>query len=148
MTDAHSRSPRRAAGMTLIEVLVAVLVLSIGLLGLAGLQTLSLRSNHSAYLRSQATVLAYDIVDRMRANRSNALDGAYNIGFTDPAPGNTDIPDRDLTTWKTAVAAVLPGGQGSVAIDAANATVTVIVRWRDSRDENADPVPFQMQTRL
>ena len=59
-------------GATLIEVLVAMLVLSIGLLGLAGMQMTALKSNQSAYYRSQATVLAYDIIDRMRANRADA----------------------------------------------------------------------------
>ncbi len=55
-------------GFTLIEVLIAMLVLAVGLLGLAGLQATSLRNNQSAYNRSQATQLAYDLADRMRAN--------------------------------------------------------------------------------
>lgn len=56
------------AGFTLIEVLIATLVLAAGLLGLAGLQVASLRDNQSAYNRSQATQLTYDIADRIRAN--------------------------------------------------------------------------------
>ena len=68
--------PDRISGFTLLEVLVALVILSIGLLGLAGLQAASLRYNHSSYLRSQATLIAYDIVDRMRANRQEALNGA------------------------------------------------------------------------
>ena len=57
-------------GFTLIEVLIAMLVLAVGLLGLAGLQATSLKNNQSAYNRSQATQLAYDIADRMRSNPS------------------------------------------------------------------------------
>ena len=68
-----------ANGFTMVELLVAVLVLSIGLLGLAGLQAAGLRNNQSAYLRSQATILAYDVADRMRATRAAAAAGAYNI---------------------------------------------------------------------
>ena len=63
----------RSQGFTLIEVLIAIIVLSIGLLGLAGLQLTSLRNSNSAYTRSQAVILSYDIVDRIRANR---------VGFT------------------------------------------------------------------
>ena len=61
---------RRESGFSLIEVLVALLVLSIGLLGLAALQAQGLRFNHDAYVRTQATNLAYDIVDRMRVNNT------------------------------------------------------------------------------
>ena len=57
-------------GFTLIEVLIAMIILAVGLLGLAGLQATSLRNNQSAYNRSVATQLAYDIADRMRANYS------------------------------------------------------------------------------
>ena len=60
----------KQCGFTLLEVLVAILIFAIGLLGLASLQTVSQRSNHSAYLRSQAVIQAYDIADRMRANKN------------------------------------------------------------------------------
>src|SRR5574343_439121 len=71
-------------GFTLIEVLIAMLVLAIGLLGLATLQTYSLRSNLSAYTRGQATQLLYDMSDRMRANSSlaNATTSSYVISNT------------------------------------------------------------------
>src|SRR5262249_56408603 len=68
MTLRNPSRSRRARGFTLIEALVALLVLSIGLLGVAALQLTSLRSNPSSSFRSQATLLAYDVVDRMRAN--------------------------------------------------------------------------------
>ena len=59
---------KKNTGFTLIEVLIAMIVLAVGLLGLAGLQATSLRNNQSAYNRIKATQLAYDIADRMRAN--------------------------------------------------------------------------------
>src|SRR5690606_3260878 len=62
-------------GFSLIEVLVALLVLSVGLLGLAMLQIEGLKHNTDAYYRTQATVLAYDIIDRMRANSDAAKNG-------------------------------------------------------------------------
>ena len=82
------KSMIRQKGFTLLEVLVAVLVLAIGLLGLAGLQATSLRVNQSASMRSQATNLAYDMADRIRANRGAALAGSYDsqaLATTPPA---------------------------------------------------------------
>jgi type IV pilus assembly protein PilV len=68
-------------GTTLIEVLVAIVVLSVGLLGMALLQVTSVQSNYSAYYRSQVTILASDLADRMRANRTAALGSAYVFDF-------------------------------------------------------------------
>lgn len=137
---------RALGGFTMIEVLVTVLVLSIGLLGLAGLQATSLRNNHSAYLRSQATVLAYDIADRMRANRSSAGAGNYVIGLGDDAPSGTAIAATDLSDWKAALAQLLPAGDGAIAI-AADDTVTITVQWDDSRGQEAAK-QFVVKTRL
>lgn len=74
----NQRGPKQDRGFTLIEVLVALLVLSIGLLGLAALQTTSLQLNTSSYQRTQATLLAYDIIDRMRANTTGFSNGNYH----------------------------------------------------------------------
>lgn len=70
---------KKHSGFTLVEILVTVLILSIGLLGLAGLQVRSMKGNHNAYLRTQATILAYDIIDRMRANPNAVKDGNGNV---------------------------------------------------------------------
>lgn len=112
-------------GFTLIEVLVALIVLSIGLLGLAGLQTVSLRGNHSAYLRGQATLLAYDMADRMRANLSAVKSGNYNnptLPSTIPNCESSDctpssMAQYDISRWRTAIAGWLPSGAGVVCID-------------------------------
>lgn len=142
LTDAAS-GRYLAAGFTLIEVLVALLVLSIGLLGLAALQSATLQFNHSAYLRSQATNLAYDMIDRMRANRQAALNGAYDGGFASPAPAcgsvvaaSTTVADVDIAAWRNALACALPSGTGSVDV-AADGVTTVRVRWDESRAEQS-----------
>jgi len=85
-------SLRPERGFTLIEILVAVLVLSFGLLGLAMLQATGLRFNTDSYLRSQATVLAYDLVDRMRANKAGADAGNYCLTSTTPVCATTAAP--------------------------------------------------------
>src|SRR3989337_3769387 len=74
-------------GFSLIEVLVALLILSIGLLGLAALQTTCLKYNTDSYFRTQATYFVYDIVDRMRANSASVVDG-----------GTYDVPDTSSAT--------------------------------------------------
>lgn len=75
-----SRLNRSMNGFTLIEVLVSVVVFSIGLIGLASLQTISLKHNNDSYMRSQAILLAQDIADRMRANGLAVANGDYNMG--------------------------------------------------------------------
>ncbi len=148
----------RNSGFSLIEVLVALLILSVGLLGSAGMQTLSVQMNVSARQSSQATYLAYEIIDRMRANRQAALAGDYNHdsdGCQD-IPGGNSVADTDLAAWLNVLCgmtddgntapAMLPqdaaaGTGASVDVDDGIATVTV--SWYDERwedDENSDPV--------
>jgi len=103
---------QKQQGFTLLEVLIALLVLSIGLLGLAALQTTSLRSNQMASMRTTATQLAYDISDRLRANPAGVAAGEYVLagGAT---PTGTSVAAADLIAWNLAVVA-LPGGRSSI----------------------------------
>lgn len=126
---------RTQDGFTLIEVMVAVVILSIGLLGLAGLQATGLRHNQSASFRSTATVLAYDIADAMRANRTDARDGKYDTSLTASAPSGSAIYQADLNNWLTELALRLPAGDGAVSVE--NDMVTVTVQWDDSRGASA-----------
>jgi type IV pilus assembly protein PilV len=145
----HARSRER--GFSLLEILVALLVLSIGLLGLASLQATTSRFNYAAYLRSQATSLTYDMADRMRANRDEALAGSYDAAaFPNPAPvcgavAGATVAERDLSGWQSALACALPGGMGRIVRNAS--TVTIGVSWDDSRGE-AVPEIFEMTTSL
>ena len=136
----HLAKNRRSRGFTLLEVLVAMVVLSIGLLGLSGLQTSSLRNNHSAFLRSQATLVGNDIIDRMRANRDSAVNGDYDIAYAATPTSSTctsgcsasDVADVDLGEWRSYVGR-LPAGEGQISVTAAG-IAEVRVRWGDARD--------------
>ncbi len=150
----------RNAGFTLIEVLVSLVILAIGLLGIAKLMLFSSHSNDSAYLRSQATALAYEILDDMRANRQEAIiAGTYNTAAAVPAvaPGAlcvglgscntpTQVALYDLYQWGLRLNAnsgvappgALPNGQGTVttATIGTQTTVTIVVSWDDSVAQN------------
>lgn len=122
---------RSQSGVTLVEVLVAVLVLSVGLLGLAGLQTSALRNNQSSMERSLAVIESYGIVDAMRADRDNAENGAFDIGLEDSPTGGS-FAGNELTKWRNRLIAQLgPGATGSIACNGRQCTI--IVQWDDSR---------------
>lgn len=149
------KSAAAAAGFTLVEVLVALLVISIGLLGVAKLVLAAVKANDSAYLRGQASALAYSILDDMRANHAYALTapgytvayGAYaNPGFTCLGAATTCTPTQiaqyDLYMWKQKLSAAsvvtsgaLPSGDGQIvmAVSATGqVTATITVEWDDS----------------
>lgn len=115
-------------GFSLIEVLVALLVLSVGLLGLAALQTTGLAFNHQSYERTQAVIQAYDIIDRMRANRSDTGD-AINSNYNNVSLGYMQTPSKyctatecngnelaayDIWYWNAANASILAEGRGAI----------------------------------
>ena len=123
----------KSKGVGLIEVLVTVLLLATSLLAIATLQTRSLQYNQSAYLRSQANILVYDIIDRMRVNRSEVK--SYSLGFGDDAPTGTSLAEKDMRGWLTQVEDVLPDSEA--LIECADNTsggiqvvkCTVSLRW-------------------
>lgn len=146
-------------GFTLVEVMIALVVLSIGLLGLAGLQTVALRQNNSAQVSSQAVDLVNELADRMRANRIGV--DANDYAGTPAVPGFDCITDfsgtvsgtectpqeialLDLSTWQTSVSRIFPGGAGTIAcvdIDPADGIActpgsmfTVTIAWQEQND--------------
>ncbi len=114
---ASSASPRCQHGSSLLEVLVAVLVLSLGMLGLAGMQVAGIKSNQSAQSRSIATIQAYDMLDRLRANLSAAEAGSYNLALAANAVDfdSSSVAKTDLNGWLVRLADELPGGDGGIA---------------------------------
>lgn len=117
---AYTRCPT-GRGFTLVEVLVTVVVISVGLLGIVALQVISLRNNHESYLRTQATALADDIIDRIRSNRDNAP--SYTVALTGSLSGGTQAA-KDVTEWKSQLKTLLPK-TGTTTVADANGAITV-----------------------
>ena len=113
------------SGFSLVELLVAVLILAIGLTGLAGLQISGIRNNQTAYYRSVATQLAYDMADRMRSNQAGVAVNLYQNGT--PGTSNStcetgtctpaELAAYDLKRWNDELSAKLPSGKGIVCLD-------------------------------
>jgi type IV pilus assembly protein PilV len=137
----HAVEPR---GFTLIETLVALVILSVGLLGVAKLVLGSVHADDSAYMRGQATQLAYEMLDLMRANRQGAFNGYYLLA---PANNNCSaavctqqqLAELDLYNWQTRVAQALPAGLGTVATAQVlnDVSATITVTWDDSLAQSA-----------
>ncbi|MFK5949112.1 MAG: type IV pilus modification protein PilV [Methylococcales bacterium] len=158
---------KKNTGFTLIEVLISMLILAVGLLGLAALQANGLKNNVSAYNRSQATQLAYDIADRMRTNMADAGTlAASTYIYTTENPiatvavqndckqvANTcttaQMAQNDLFEWNTDINNLLPLGSGDIAV--VGSIFTVTINWDDNRDGNVDTTndpSFQMSFQL
>lgn len=122
--------PAGQRGVGLVEVLIAMLILSIGMLGLAGLQMRTLRNNQSALERGVAVVETHAIADAIRTNRNQA--NAFNIGIDDAVPTGTTFAQKVLSNWRNNLVASLgEGATGAVACNGAECTITI--RWNDSR---------------
>lgn len=133
-------------GFSLIEVLVSIVVLSIGLLGLASLQVSGLRVGQSSFYRAQAAQLATDMADRLRANAGEAR--TCELALADATPTSlTTTCERDLAEWRNRLRG-LPGGNGAVEVDLAASLVTVTVQWDDSRGGGTTDATFALVTRL
>lgn len=142
------RDNRKIVGFSLVEVLVALVVLGVGLLGLAGLQSSSLKAGNDAYLRTQANMLAYNMIDRMRSNKPALVDDDYEMAETD-APTTFDscpaVPSTftsaaalaklDKDQWLCALGKQLPDAKGAITTTASgdHTQITVTVSWLEKR---------------
>ena len=159
MSRRHFRLSRRQTGFSLIEVMIAILVLGVGLLGFAMLQTMNLRFTQSANYRTQATNLAYDLLDQMRANRhlANQYVGATfapgaitNIACSRPTGAAATVANN-IARWQCQVARTL-GPTASAGVNYANGgDVTVTISWGDQRWDQVAPdatTAFVVRSRL
>ncbi len=148
------------SGFTLIEVLITLVVFAVGLLGLAALQIRAMQFVHDAYIHSQAQVLAYDALDRIRANRIEAMSlttANYVLTFDDDpaAPGTncattnctaTQMAQFDLFEWRQILQLHMPQGKGAISFSdpaTGRRIYTIEIRWLDDRTTTVTDDRFQ-----
>lgn len=145
---------RNASGFSMIEVLIAIVVLALGLLGFALLQTMNLRYTQSANYRTEATNLAYDMLDQMRANRLVAAQysaatfaaGSQTGANCSRPTGATSVAANALR-WQCQVAEAL-GENASADVTYVDGVATVAINW-DERTNESDTTPqFIVTTRI
>ncbi len=141
-------SSRAQQGAGLIEVLIAVLIMGIGMLGVAAMQATALRNNQSALERTQATIQTYSILDAMRANRQRALAGDYDVARTCAVPvTGATLALKDIHGWFADMQNPHSMGSTACASIARNGNQFVItVDWDDSRaSDNTETAPAALQ---
>lgn len=145
--------------MTLVEVLVTLVIISVGLLGVAALQLATVRNNYDAFVRSQAAMLAADMLDRIRVNRLRVAD--YEVDFSGGGDGEQDEPaddedqdealglaQRDVQQWKQTLATQLPQGDGAISYDVGNRVVTITIAWGEREAPAGGLLQFVTSSRI
>lgn len=135
---------RNARGISLIEVMVSVLVLAIGLMGVAAMQALALRGGQGSLESSQAVMQATSIIEAMRANRANAAayvyDGTSSCAAVPAAAGS--LADFDKNAWVTSLKETIGSGTGDQTTcgkieSIGNDMYRIVVQWDDSRADKS-----------
>ena len=146
----HSPMHPNQSGFNLVEVLIALVVLAVGLLGLAALQNMGLRLGHESYERTQATLLIDEIIDRMRANPSGVEAGNYATTLTSIPPTFTtdcgtvtcnagEMAKYDMNQWISTITGAagaqslaIAGGEGAIEPIAGSTTLfDISVKWQE-----------------
>lgn len=129
---------KRQKGFTLIEAMIAVVVFSFGLLGVAGVMTVSIKNNHNGYMRSQAAFLSTSMLDMMRRNQiplwSDGYNGTYS-GYENITSdcssvankcGPNQLAQRDVKQWSNMITQLLPNSSGTVNCASTAAPISAI----------------------
>ncbi len=134
-----SMCKRHQSGFTLVEVLVALLIVSIGLLGIAAMQSLALRNTGSSMERSQAVIQTYSYLDLLRANRDRAVLSQLDMNLVCEVE-NLPSSQTDQRNWLEQLHLTLgPGSCGKVEC-LGGGKCTITVQWNDTRAEGGSAV--------
>lgn len=133
------RDKRLQQGFSLLEVLVTLVVFSLGILGMAGLMNTALKNTQLALLRSQAAQAAYDLIDRIRANAANADSYALSLGQAAESITAGGQAENDLKEWLYRIERTLPSGDATVQV--VGQTIRVDLYWSEQAFREAgDPL--------
>jgi type IV pilus assembly protein PilV len=157
MNKAWKGAASRDRGISLVESLVALLVLSIGMLGIAALYVESLRSGRTALLRTQAVTLGGDMADRIRANPDgssayqDAITSAGEVAACKPSGTGCSVSDlahHDKAVWLGTIERALPDGTGTIVVNTATnpTTYTITVSWSESGQVSPNTYQVRIQT--
>lgn len=128
----HRPMPRPQRGIMLLEALIAILIFSLGILAMIGLQAQSIRNSAEAKYRADASFLADQVIGYMWADRANVALYAHHPSGSACAPSGSASSNANVTSWLANVSALLPGATAdlqSIAVDAATRQVTVTICW-------------------
>ncbi len=129
-------------GSSLLEVLVTIVIMTVGLLGLAKLQVSNLRNQQNTLWRAEATFLANDILDSMRVlnhvNHDQAAAYVVATGSAAQAKGPNAVAIADVQAWKDRIAQALPDGDGSIEFDTSARMARIRIEWNDRRRDSPD----------
>jgi type IV pilus assembly protein PilV len=138
MIGAHSKTRLRHRGFSLVEVLVALIIISVGMLGIAGLYVQGMQAGRTSLFRHHAVTLAGDVADRIRANpRARGAYVGTGVDRNCVAAGidcsDTDMAANDIFVWQRQARDTLPNGEVSVSIDDANRPpqYTIRISWTE-----------------
>jgi type IV pilus assembly protein PilV len=146
LRNSKSRVTRKFGGFSLIEVLIAVVIMSVGMLGIAGLYVEGLRAGRTSNFRHQAVTLASDVADRIRANPRAGVDYEGPGGNNNCVLGNVDcnpaqMAANDIQIWKDQASAMLPQGTVKITYDdnPVPPTYLIEVSWQEAGEEDNPP---------
>ena len=126
---------KKQSGATLIEVAITVLLLSTCLLAMAVMQKRSLQFNQSSFMRSQANIFAYDIIDRIRLNRggdtSSNID-KYNTDYGGTPSGNA-LATTDVSEWRANMTRSIPNSDGKVECVVSTKICKISIKWTEEQ---------------
>ncbi len=144
----------RQVGLSLIEVLIALIILAIGLLGTAAMQTLSMESTVNANYRSVALYMANDLIDRIRANPVAHENGHYDSTAgavlnsactTSTGCTPAEMAKNDVQEWLNGLSNKLPSGTGTITRGTGDAYV-ITVSWRERVKKAASEAAPRFET--
>ena len=138
------KTPPRLRGFSLVEVLITLIIMSVGMLGIAGLYVQSMQAGRTSIFRHHAVMIASDVADRIRANPRAGVDYQGAGGNNNCVLGNVDctpaqMAANDIDLWTTQVSTILPGGVVTVTFDdnVNQPTYLIVVTWVEANEAQA-----------